>query len=453
MPQEERQDAPQEQPDYVARLLELGQLVNSSLELSQVLDTAMDSVASLVGAERGFVLLVDTGTGRVWGESLRSVDKDALEGTLSGRDPGNRAEISRTIVESVLSGRQPVLSHNAMEDPRFAARSSVQLSNLRSVICVPLVIQSRLLGVLYLDNRAQAGIFTERQLSIVTAFANQTAVAIENARLYQNLRQSLEDKLRLQNELHRQEVRRVGLEEASRLKSDFVGLVAHELRNPLTTIRGYTQTLLQDQEGTLPRETVREFYRMMEADADRLLDMIEELLDVSRLDAGHSLTLALADVALAPLLENQAARHRFDTHFTARHALRVEISPDLPRTITADENKLNQIVSNLLSNAIKYSPEGGDVVLRAAPDGPDRVVIEVRDSGVGLTSEQISRLFGRYERIERPSIENIQGTGLGLFLVKHLVELHGGDIACESEPGKGSLFRIRLPTAPPRPST
>jgi signal transduction histidine kinase len=447
MTRQDAQSAEPVQPDYLARLLELGQVINSSLELSQVLETAIDHVVAFVGAERGFILLVDTETGRVWGESLRNVDKQALEGTLSGRDPHNRAEISRTIVEQVLSVRQPVLSHNAMEDPRFAGRESVQLSNLRSVIAVPLATQGRLLGLIYLDNRAQAGLFTERELAILSAFANQASVAIENARLYQNLRRSLEERLRLQEELHKQEVERLTLEEASRLKSDFVGIVAHELRNPLTAIRGYTQTLLQDVEFTLPKETVHEFYETIEADTDRLLDMIDELLDISRLESGRPLHPALTDVELAPLIERLARRTRLQKGFTSRHRLRTEMSPDLPATIVADENKLNQILSNLLTNAVKYSPEGGEVVLRAAPDGPNHVRIEVQDPGIGLSEDQIARLFNRYERIERPEIENIPGTGLGLFLVKHLVDMHGGEIACSSEPGKGSLFTVRLPVA------
>ena len=119
----------------------------------------------------------------------------------------------------------------------------------------------------------------------------------------------------------------------------------------------------------------------------------------------------------------------------------------------ADEDKLNQIISNLLSNAIKYSPEGGEIKVsalcgRRAEDG-ERVVIRVKDSGVGMTEEQCSRLFRRYERVDRDDIKNIPGTGLGLYLVKSLVELHGGEITCESASGEGSTFVVRLPFHPP----
>ncbi len=444
-----------ESTDYLATLLQLGQLLNSSLDLKQVLETAIEQVIAFIGAERGFILLVDVETGRVWGEALRNIDQTALEATLS--DTGginNAAEISRYIVESALDARQPILSINAMEDPRFANRQSVQLTHLRSVCCVPLITQGRTLGVIYVDNRLKSGVFTERHLDMLSAFANQASVAIQNARLYDNLRGSLEERLRLQDELHKQETQRLALEEASRLKSDFIGFVAHELRNPLSTIRGYVQTILLDTERTLPEEIKLEFYEAIEADADRLLDMINELLDVSRLEAGRPLTLSLHPVDLRALLEKLGRRHRFYKYFTRKHSIVTELPDNLPapEAFLADEDKLNQIFSNLLSNAIKYSPEGGQITLSAAVEPsvepsnePEYVVVRISDNGIGMTEEQCSRLFRQYERVERDATKNIPGTGLGLYLVKSLVELHGGQISCESTPGKGSTFSVRLP--------
>jgi signal transduction histidine kinase len=407
-------------------------------------------VTTFVGAERGFILLVDTTSGKVWGQAVRNIDKQALVDTLSDADTANRAEISRTIVEQVLETRLAVLSHNAMEDPRFASRQSVQLSNLRSVLCVPLIAQSRLLGIIYLDSRIKTGVFTERHLSMLSAFANQGAVAIENARLYDNLRRSMEERLKLQDALHQQETQRLALEEASRLKSDFIGFVAHELRNPLTTIRGTVQTMLADTDHTLDQEIVTEFHEAIEADADRLLDMINELLDVSRLEAGRPLTLALKQFDVRPLLEKLVRRHRFYKYFNSRHQLATEFSPDLPEMIEADEDKLNQIISNLLSNAIKYSPDGGEILVAAARDGDDKITVKIHDQGVGMSEDQRARLFRQYERIERDDIRKIPGTGLGLYLVKNLVELHGGDITAEPRPeGKGTVFIVRLPVNQP----
>lgn len=434
--------------NYLETLLHLGRLLNSSLDLHHVLETAIEQVIHFVGAERGFILLVDVRQGKIWGEALRNIEKEGLEATLKGKDSQNRAEISKTIVEDVLKHHKPVLSHNAMEDPRYADRASVQLTHLRSVLCVPLVAQGKSLGIIYLDNRIRTGMFTEQHLSMLSAFANQASVAIENARLYENLRRSLEEKLSLQDALHKQETTRLALEEASRLKSDFIGFVAHELRNPLTTIRGYVQTLQQDVERTLDAETIEEFYAAIEADADRLLEMINDLLDVSRLEAGRPLTLSRKSVDVKALLERLVKRHRFYKFYTTRHELTLKIADGVFDAISADEDKLNQIISNLLSNAIKYSPDGGTVEVSLDVWGGDSLRLQVQDHGVGMTTEQVGRLFRQYERIERTSIQNIPGTGLGLYLTKNLVELHGGTIQCKSAPGEGSLFTVIIPALP-----
>src|SRR5205823_2800398 len=184
----------------------------------------------------------------------------------------------------------------------------------------------------------------------------QAAVAIENARLYENLRKSMEERLRLQQEVSEKETQRLALEEANRLKSDFIGFISHELRNPLTTIRGYVQTLASDSE---VEDNIRfEFYETIEAESDRMLGMINELLDSSRLEANRPLTLNARPIQLKPMLERLARSQRFYKFWTDAHELDLKVSPDFPE-IEADEDKIHQIVANLLSNAIKYSPDGG----------------------------------------------------------------------------------------------
>ncbi len=428
---------------YLTTLLQLGQTLNSTLDLSQVLHIAIEQVVDFVKAERGFILLVEEGNNRVWGKATRNIDPVALEMALTGKDTSNQPQISRTIVETTLKGRKAVVSLDATEDPRFADRTSVKLASVRSVLCVPLFAQGRVLGVVYLDNRVKTAIFDDSHVEMLTAFANQAGVAIENARLYDNLRKSMEERLRLQQDLHEKETQRLALEEANRLKSDFIGFVSHELRNPLTTIRGYVQTIAADPR--MDEASRKEFYETIEAEADRMLDMINELLDSARMEAGKPLTLNARPVQLKPMLEKLARSQRFYKFWTERHELVVSID-DLPE-IVADQDKIHQIVGNLLTNAIKYSPNGGEIELSAhATD--DGVEISVSDQGLGMTDEQSARLFRQFERIERSEIERIPGTGLGLFLTRHLVELHGGRISCESHPGVGSKFTVWLPLHP-----
>ena len=437
-----------ESPDprkYLTTLLQLGSTLNSSLELSQVLHIAIEQVVDFVRAERGFILLVEEGANRVWGKATHDIDPVALEQLLTGKDKANRPEISKTIVERALKEKQAVVSLNAMEDPRFAMATSVRLASVRSVLCVPLMAQGRTLGIIYLDNRVKTGVFDDHHVEMLSAFANQAAVAIENARLYENLRKSMEERIRLQQELHEKETQRLALEEADRLKSDFIGFVSHELRTPLTTIRGYVQTLAVDPK--MAFDTRTEFYEIIEAEADRMLDLINELLDSSRLEANRPITLNPRALQMRPLLERLARSQRFYKFWTERHRMEVQIAEDLPE-IEADEDKVHQIVANLLSNAIKYSPDGGLVSLRVK-SSDSGIEIMVSDEGLGMNQDELLRLFGRYERMEREEIKRIPGTGLGLFLTQRLVELHGGSIHATSETGKGSAFTVFLPNNPP----
>lgn len=432
---------------YLRTLLELGQVLNSSLDLSQVLHTAIEEVVRFVHAERGFILIVEPGSGRILGKATHSIDPAALELVLTGKDPGNAAQISRTIVEHALRSQEPVLSLDALQDPRFASHTSVKLSQVRSVLCVPLVAQGRPIGVIYLDNRVKTGVFNEQHMEMLTAFANQAAIAAENARLYENLRKSMEERIQLQIKLQKEETQRLALEEAARLKNEFISYVSHELRNPLTTIRGFIQTLQAD--GRLDTTTRQEFYEIIEAETSRMLGLINDLLDSSRLEAGKPITLALRPVSLTSLIRKASRAIRFYKFWTEAHSINVSIPDNLPE-IEADADKLHQILDNLLTNAVKYSPNGGEISIRAEADG-SVVRLVVEDHGEGMAPDQVARLFHRFERVERPGIAQIPGTGLGLYLTKHLVELHGGTIECQSEPGKGTRFIVTLPLHPPSP--
>src|SRR5687767_6058123 len=430
--------------NYLQTLLQLGQTLNASLNLDQVLHVAIEQVVDFVRAERGFILLVDETTHRIEGKAVHNIDPAALEAALRGRDPANRPEISRTIVEQAVKEQIPIVSTNAMEDPRFGGSTSVRLASVRSVLCVPLLAQGKNLGIIYLDSRVRNAIFEDRHVEMVTAFANQAAVAIENARLYESLRRSLEEKSRLDRELQETETERLALEEANRLKSDYVGYVSHELRSPLTTIRGYVQTLKTDPD--MDAQTRADFYETIEAEADRMLALINELLDSARLEAGRPLTLNTRPVQLAPLIERLARSLRFHKYWSENHRVKLEVGP-LPE-IEADEDKVAQILTNLLNNAVKYSPQGGPITLSArTEDGGIRV--SVSDEGMGITAEHQAKLFTKFERLDGSHIDRIPGTGLGLYLTRHLVELHGGSITCESEPSRGTTFTVFLPARPP----
>ena len=257
------------------------------------------------------------------------------------------------------------------------------------------------------------------------------------------LKNSMEKRLALQGELHEKEKERLASEKASRMKSEFIAYVSHELRSPLTVIKGMASTLFGDDEGYLGPEERKEIYDTIESEADRLLVLINEFLDSSRIEAGCPLQLARRETDMGEVLRSIARMLKNYKYFTPEHHFELDIPEALP-SLNVDHDKIVQVISNLVTNAIKYSPEGGEIRLSASSsDG--KMLVSVADQGVGMDSEQAGKLFGRYERIEREDIKNISGTGLGLYLARHMVDLHGGRIWAESVKGKGSTFFLELP--------
>ncbi|MCX6022964.1 MAG: ATP-binding protein, partial [Chloroflexi bacterium] len=235
--------------------------------------------------------------------------------------------------------------------------------------------------------------------------------------------------------------------EVDRMKNEFISLVSHELRTPLTSIKGYVDLLVDGELGDLLPEQ-REFLQIVLNNADRLVKLINELLDISRIESGRvELHLGpldpgvlLRDVAesLHPLLSAKGQR------------LTVKVAPRMPQLL-ADRDRVAQIVTNLLSNAHKYTPPGGEVVLSARIAG-SALRVEVEDTGIGMTAEEQEQLFTKFFRAKNRTTQEVGGTGLGLAITKALVEMHGGTMSVTSEPGRGSTFGFSLPLVPPSQS-
>ena len=230
-----------------------------------------------------------------------------------------------------------------------------------------------------------------------------------------------------------------------RMKTAFVSTVSHELRTPLTSIKGFISTLLADTDGYYDYITQREFYTIIDTECDRLTRLISDLLNVSRIEAGRALDLNPKRVTLPPLVEKVTAVQRSYTH---RHTLVCDVAGDLP-TIVADEDKVEQILTNLTNNAIKYSPDGGEITVKMGFEN-EEILCSVSDQGMGIPKDHLPKIFDRFHRVDNRDTREVGGTGIGLYLVKHLVEAHGGRIWVESEVGKGSSFIFTLPKCPPQ---
>jgi signal transduction histidine kinase len=231
-----------------------------------------------------------------------------------------------------------------------------------------------------------------------------------------------------------------GLKELDRMKSDFVAMVSHELRSPVASIQQQLSVMLEGLSGDVTERQVRMLKRAKERSSG-LLDLINDLLDLSKIEAGMvvqykeplRLEELLGQVHEAMLPEADAKRLKLQLH----------VNPPL-QPVQGDRNNLEGVFTNLVNNAIKYTPEGGEIAIRVKGEG-ENVRVEVSDTGIGISKEDLSRIFDRFYRVKSEKTRQIVGTGLGLSIVKHIVEAHLGKISVESEEGGGSTFTVVLP--------
>jgi PAS domain S-box-containing protein len=228
--------------------------------------------------------------------------------------------------------------------------------------------------------------------------------------------------------------------ELEKMKSEFVSTAAHELRTPLTTILGFAE-LLQDTK-TFSSHERSEFAALIHDKAEKLSDLIDELLDISRIEAGENIQLSLQATSLGTLAE---ASLDFFRHGSPRHQFKL-LMPATPVIVHADPRRIGQVFDNLLSNAVKYSPAGGVISVRLEP-GRDHCLINIRDEGIGMSAEQIERIFDKFYRADASNTA-VQGVGLGMTIVKELIESHGSEIMVQSAPGQGTTISFTLPLAP-----
>lgn len=264
----------------------------------------------------------------------------------------------------------------------------------------------------------------------------------------QRLAQQRNELLLLQTQLARQNLNlataNAELKRLDETKSMFVSIAAHELRTPLTLISGYLEVLQDEDVGPLTAPQ-HEYLAIARRNTRRLLNLISELLDLTRIEAGR-IDLQLKPVNLAQLITGLTAEFELQLA-DKKHTLSLNLAPDLPYTL-CDEARTNQIIGNLLGNAIKYTPDGGQIKLSlglAETDGFVQVAVE--DNGIGISKQDQSRLFQRFFRASKTPASSVKGTGLGLYIARSLVELHGGQIWCQSALNQGSIFYVTFPIA------
>ncbi|MCD6385092.1 HAMP domain-containing histidine kinase [Candidatus Sumerlaeota bacterium] len=319
-------------------------------------------------------------------------------------------------------GEPLILQGDLKEDPRFA--EAVRRSEISSAISVPLFFRGTVIGVLNLAKGPGASPFTESDVEFTSVLAGQAAAAIENARMFERIQKAYQQ-----------------LAELDYLKSEFISIAAHELRTPLAIILAYS-TLMKEE----ATEAIQEHLDIVVDAAMQLKSVIENMVDLSHLESGE-LELQPQPVRFSEIVELVLEGIR-PLAEEKEHTISTEIPPDLP-TIVADKQKLCVILSNLLSNAIKFTETGGQISIRAEVDG-DALLVAVTDNGIGIPEKEQERIFDRFYQVESSLRREHKGIGLGLSIAKGMVELHGGTIWVESQPGSGSTFYFRIPLRSPR---
>jgi signal transduction histidine kinase len=578
----ERQEA------RLAALYEVSSQLGKTLDLGEVLNQVMDSIIQLTGAERGFLMLYDAENGSLQTRAGRNFDQETIE--------SGAINISHTVIERAINTGEGILSSNAQEDDRFSGRESVVGYQLRSIMCAPLRVRDQTLGAVYVDNRLFSGVFEKDDLGLLVTFANQAAIAIENARLFtqtdqalarrveelslfqridQQLNRSLElnqvlslslnwaialtnaaggsiglfeavdsddeeEKGSLTNkqilrlmvfrgeeehsearlvslqhpivqkvtkdgrsvltrnvsedesvdgtpasvqlavpiqqdgiitglitletqhniEINREDIAFVerlsdraavaiknaklyeAIQDANKAKSEFISLVAHELRVPMTSIKGYTDLMNAGLAGPLSDQQ-KQFLEVIRRNLTRMSSLISDLSDINHIESGRmkfdlksfDLREVVADVA-------DSLRERINNR---QQTLHIEIEDDLP-LIFADATRITQVISNLMSNATKYTQDGGEITLRAWPNGRSAYV-SIQDNGLGISEENQQKLFTQFFRAEDKEVREQAGWGLGLSIVRRMVEAQNGEITFESKLGEGSTFTFTVPLA------
>jgi signal transduction histidine kinase len=391
------------------RLMEISRQLNSTLDLGTLLNKIIKAATELTDTAAASIMLIDQSTGELRFEAASDMSMGAMEAIV--------IPLEGSLAGWVVQHGEPVLVEDTRNEPRFFKRVDDTIEfRTRNLLGVPMSAHNKVIGVVEAINKREDSSWTEDDVNTLTTLAAQAAVAIENARLFQ--------------------------------QSDFISEMVHELRTPLAALKASTTLLLRPE---LSDKRRTDIIQTMSGETDRLSRLTTDFLDLARLESGRA-RLETTVFSTAGLINESVDVVRDQAN---DRNVQVAVECDETLMFQADRGKIKQVLLNLLTNGIKYNKEKGDILVAVIPVTENRAGkklkekmarVDVRDTGRGMSKESQEHMFEKFYRAS-DTAGYTQGTGLGLVIAKRIIEAHGGEMWLESEPGVGTTFSFTLPSA------
>jgi signal transduction histidine kinase len=408
-----KKKAPLSRTERLRRLLEISRILSSTLELPLLLQAIVELATELTNSEAASILLYERDSGQLRFAVTPLHQGDSLDQL--------NVPLDESAAGWAFTNRRPLVIQDAADDPRVFRKVDQTIDfDTRSLLAVPLMIKKEPIGVVEAVNKLEQGHYTEDDLEFLETLSAQAAIAIENARLLRELQTANTE-----------------LERLDRMKSDFVAITSHELRTPLGLILGHATYLTE-----IVPQKYKEQVEAITRSAMRLKTIIEDLSSIAHKEQGEARIrrtfFSMSDLA-------QEVLERFSTLASEKS---INLLPELPRKgslkVEADREKLKVALSHLVRNALTFTDPNGTVSIQAEKQN-GFVKVTVSDSGIGIPEDDAARVFERFFQVEAHLTRKHGGMGLGLSIAKAMIELHGGQIWCESEEGVGSKFAFIIP--------
>lgn len=415
------------------------QVLAGEIELRTLLEKMLTIVKENAGAEKCVVVLNEPQGGQASLFIQAESAGDKVSSVLQRIPLASSQSVPITLLNAVARLQTSVVLGDASNSADYKNDTYIKQYNVKSVLCNPIVNQGNLVGVLYIENNLATEAFTPDRIQVLNVLSSQIAVSIENARYYRDIQAmnyTLEQKV--QERTAELEEKNKQLTELNAEKNELMGIVSHDLKNPIGAVRNYAELI---ENKIITGDEVAKVSSQIVQVSERMLDLVTNLLDMNYLESG-GIQLSIVNFDIAPLVEYAAYQYHVPAEVKS---ITIHYNKEAEKSIVfADEQAMIQVLDNLVSNAVKYSPHGKNVFVRVKSN-EKAVRVEVEDEGPGISEEDMKKLFGKFARLSAQPTGGEHSTGLGLSIVKKMVEAMKGRVWCESEPGKGATFIVEMP--------